>query len=151
MLRAQVVSEYHSQPSGVFKISARFSHFHEERLLVLVSIFYIYIYFFINFFITIDERIYLNCLLQVDSDRVRYDNDDKRVLLSPKFLVLNNGMRVQLPWLWAGFDRSWRYRRAAEVKKQLDGRGMEVIVMVDRMRFMNLFLNFYYLFIVFTI
>ena len=49
----------------------------------------------------------------------------------PKFLVLNNGMRVQLLWLWAGFDRSWRYRRAAEVKKQLDDGGIEVIVKVD--------------------
>ena len=45
MLRAQVISEYHSQPSGVFKISERFCHFNEERLLVLVSIF-IYIYFY---------------------------------------------------------------------------------------------------------
>ena len=42
-------------------------------------------------------------------------------------------MRVQLPSLWAGFDRTCCYRRAAEAKRQLDsGR---TVVKVDRMRF----------------
>ena len=40
ILRAEIVSEYRSQPGGVFKIGARFCRFNEESLLVLVSILY---------------------------------------------------------------------------------------------------------------
>ena len=76
----------------------------------------------------------MNCLSQVDNERVRYDGNDNRVLSSPKFLFLGDGTRVKLPWLWAGFDRTWCYRRAAEAKRQLDEGGIETILRVDRMR-----------------
>ena len=54
---------------------------------------------------------------------------------SPKFLLLGDGTRIQLPWLWAGFDRTWCYRRAADGKRELDEGGIETILRVDKMRF----------------
>ena len=73
--------------------------------------------------------------MQGNSEQVRYDKNDARYFLKKKIFYLKNGIRIQMPWLWAGFDGSWSCRRVAEVRRQLDEGGIETLVKVDRMRF----------------
>ena len=40
-----------------------------------------------------------------------------------------------MPWLQAGFDGTWCFRRIAEAKRQLNENGIEAVIRVDRMRF----------------
>ena len=85
---------------------------------------------------------YLIILLQGNSEQVRYDKNDARYFLKAKFFHLKNGIRIQMPWLWAGFDGSWSCRRVAEVRRQLDEGGIKTVVKVDRMRLIVVFANF---------
>ena len=59
-------------------------------------------------------------ILQGDRERVRYDKNDNRFLLLPEYFYSEDGTKIQMPWLWAGFDGTWCFRRTSEAKRPLN-------------------------------